>query len=87
MQRRGRVLRLHDDKDEALIYDMIVIPVLQELDDSTKEYKCEKSLVESEVKRLLEFAKDSKSFDDILLNTELINICDFFNINLEEIIK
>lgn len=87
VQRRGRVLRLHDNKDEALIYDMIVIPVLEELDDSTKEYKCEKSLVASEIRRLLEFAKDSKSFDDILLNTELINICDFFNINLEEILN
>ena len=87
IQRRGRVLRLHDDKKEALIYDMIVIPILEDLNDSEKEYKTEANLVKGEVRRLIEFAKDSLSLDEVLLNKDLIKVCDFFKINIDEFLK
>ncbi|MGM0634615.1 MAG: DEAD/DEAH box helicase family protein [Bacteroidota bacterium] len=85
VQRRGRVLRLHEEKKQALIYDMIVIPLLKDLSDNTKEYKCEKNLVKSEIRRLIEFAKDSNNYDETLLNKNLIRICNFFKININEL--
>ena len=36
-----------------------------------------------EIRRLVEFAKDSKSIDDVLLNKDLIKVCDFFKINIK----
>lgn len=87
IQRRGRVLRLHENKKKATIYDMIVIPLLSELNDSSKEYNCEKKLVESELRRLIDFAKDSLSLDEVLLNKGLIEVCDFFNIDMSKFIN
>jgi superfamily II DNA or RNA helicase len=87
VQRRGRVLRLHDNKEKAIIYDMIVIPLLSELNDNSKEYNCEKNLVESELKRLIDFAKDSLSYDDVLLNKDLNSVCEFFKIDMNKYIN
>lgn len=81
VQRRGRVLRLHKQKKIATIYDMIVIPKI-DLSNDNGEYSCEKGLVEGEVRRLIEFAKDSKNLDEILQNNELISIADHYEINL-----
>ena len=50
IQRRGRVLRLHEDKDYAYIYDPLVLP----LESSDMDDK--KNLGISMVERSLEFA-------------------------------
>ena len=81
VQRRGRVLRLHKQKEIATIYDMIVIPKI-DLSNNNGEFSCEKGLVEGEIRRLIEFAKDSKNLDEILQNSELISIADHYEINL-----
>ncbi|WP_304131755.1 DEAD/DEAH box helicase family protein [Mesonia mobilis] len=80
VQRRGRVLRLHEKKEIATIYDMIVIP--SSSTSSEAEYNCEKGLVEGELRRLMEFAKDSKNLDKTLNNQQLITIADHYKINL-----
>lgn len=61
IQRRGRVLRTHPDKHMATIHDLIVIP-----DNYFKEgcYTLERSLVESEIKRVRNFASLSENLND-----------------------
>lgn len=87
VQRRGRVLRLHKNKSEALIFDMIVIPTIEDIKNTANEFNCERGLVIGEIRRLIEFAKDSRSLDNILLNKELIRICDFFKIEINDFLK
>jgi DNA phosphorothioation system restriction enzyme len=52
IQRRGRILRPHPDKNRATLFDMIVMP--PELDRET--WQVEKNLLKRELKRFVEFA-------------------------------
>jgi superfamily II DNA or RNA helicase len=52
IQRRGRVLRPHPNKERATIYDMIVLP--PDLDRETIEV--ERNLLRKELRRFVEFA-------------------------------
>ncbi|MDJ0737546.1 MAG: DNA phosphorothioation system restriction enzyme [Nostocaceae cyanobacterium] len=52
IQRRGRVLRPHPNKERATIFDMIVLP--PDLDRSTLEV--ERNLLKKELRRFVEFA-------------------------------
>ena len=53
VQRRGRVLRKHLNKEHATIYDMVVVPSISDEQPS----KAEKTLMERELKRYLEFSR------------------------------
>lgn len=57
IQRRGRILRPYPGKQEATLFDMIVMP--PELDRDTLQV--EKSLLQKEFKRFLEFAELAKN--------------------------
>ena len=57
IQRRGRVLRKADNKKYAKIYDFLCFPLIN--DKSSKEHKMEKSLIENQLSRLLEFSEIS----------------------------
>ena len=35
------------------------------------------------MRRLIEFAKDSMNMDDVVYNSELVKICDFFEIDIK----
>lgn len=63
IQRRGRVLRTHKDKRFAIIHDLIVIP-----DNVFDEdcYSFERNLVESELKRVRDFALLSENLNDTI---------------------
>lgn len=61
IQRRGRILRLHENKEVAKIYDMIVIP---QTDDGLE--KAEINLIRKELKRYFEFAIDAKNAEDAI---------------------
>lgn len=77
IQRRGRVLRTHKDKRFAVIHDLIVIP------DNVFDEECfalEKSLVESELKRVRDFALLSENLDDT--DNELHDILIHYNLSL-----
>lgn len=52
IQRRGRILRPHPNKDKANLFDMIVMP--PELDRET--WEIERNLLKKELKRFIEFA-------------------------------
>jgi len=58
IQRRGRVLRKAPGKEFARIYDFIVLPCSDSTTD-IGERKMERALVESELKRVAEFASSS----------------------------
>lgn len=58
IQRRGRVLRLSDGKDEAVIYDLVVVPDPSG-DDSL--FKTEQGEVAKELRRIRDFAEMSEN--------------------------
>ncbi|QHT68698.1 DEAD/DEAH box helicase family protein [Rhodocytophaga rosea] len=85
IQRRGRLLRLHKDKVRALIYDMIVIPKIFGEKDHEEFFQIERKLVRNELMRVGYFAKLSENFYDTL--KELNDICRFYKLDLDTIIK
>jgi len=60
IQRRGRILRTHNDKKNAFIYDMIVVPDILKI-KSDANIAMEKSILQSELRRVYEFASLSKN--------------------------
>ncbi len=59
IQRRGRVLRKHPDKDKAIIHDLIVIPKQNE---NSPTFNIEKSLIREELVRVIYFASLAKNY-------------------------
>lgn len=70
IQRRGRVLRYHDKKKHAYIYDMIVKPVLDVTTTDPNQIKLEKNILISELRRLVNFAVLAENKLDCLQNLE-----------------
>ena len=77
IQRRGRILRTHPDKHEAVIHDLIVIPEVNEASDS---YRMEQKLVENELKRVRNFALLSENVNDTI--QELDYTLGYYNLSL-----
>lgn len=83
IQRRGRLLRLHKDKPFATIFDMVVIP---KLDDNNKElFNMERNLVKNELRRVGYFASLSMNFYDS--RNSLEQVCRKYNLDLDTIIN
>ncbi|MEX0723914.1 MAG: DEAD/DEAH box helicase family protein [Gracilimonas sp.] len=87
IQRRGRVLRTHDDKKFAKIYDLIVSPALDELeivDDA--QVNIEKKIFQNELRRVINFlALATNRYE--LVEGEFGKKCEEFGIdNLKELI-
>jgi superfamily II DNA or RNA helicase len=61
IQRRGRVLRQHEDKDRARIYDFIVVPPREHFDDLLD---AEKTLIRTQLDRHEEFARTAVNADE-----------------------
>ena len=77
IQRRGRVLRTHKDKKFAIIHDLIVIP------DNVFDEECyalEKSLVQSELRRVRDFALLSENLNDT--DNELNEVLNHYNLSI-----
>lgn len=77
IQRRGRVLRTHKDKRFAIIHDLIVIP------DNVFDEECyvlEKSLVQSELRRVRDFALLSENLNDT--DNELQEVLNHYNLSI-----
>lgn len=62
IQRRGRILRPHDGKKEATLFDMIVIPPVLERDI----WEIERSLLKKELKRFMEFASLANNAEEAI---------------------
>jgi superfamily II DNA or RNA helicase len=69
VQRRGRVLRHFTDKKKAIIYDIIVIPNINE-STSKDFYDLEKKILTKELIRYKEFADDSLNTTECMKKIE-----------------
>lgn len=83
IQRRGRLLRKHKDKPYATIYDMVVIPKLN--DNNVELFNMEKNLVHNELRRVGYFASLALNFYDS--KQALENVCSKYNLDLDTIIN
>lgn len=72
IQRRGRVLRTHKDKEFAIIYDLIVKPIFSQTNTDEALTKMEKNIFLSELRRLVNFAVLSENKDQSLKNLEAL---------------
>jgi superfamily II DNA or RNA helicase len=83
IQRRGRLLRKHNDKAFATIYDMVVVPRIY--DSNEEYYSMEKNMVKNELQRVAYFASLSMNYYDSRDN--LVNVCEKYDLNLDQIIE
>lgn len=89
IQRRGRVLRKFKGKEFAVIYDLIVKPVIDHTDTDERLKKIERNIFLSELKRLVNFSVLSENKDSCLNSLESlcydmdIDIYDLANKELE----
>jgi superfamily II DNA or RNA helicase len=77
IQRRGRILRKHNDKPFAYIHDLVVIP---EVNPNSDSYVMERSMLKKELERVHNFASLSENSShtiDVLLDT-----MNHYNLNL-----
>lgn len=77
VQRRGRILRKHKDKYRAVIHDLIVAPWISTAEES---YKMERNMLETELKRVRDFASLSENAD--YAYTELEDITSYYNLTV-----
>jgi len=80
IQRRGRVLRLHKDKIQAIIHDLVVVP---EVGAEESNYEMERNLVKKELERVVDFANLAMNKTDTYETFK--NILDFYNLNLNDL--
>ncbi len=84
IQRRGRLLRKHDDKNFAYIYDMIVVPNFRANNFSKQFYEMERSLVRGELSRVAYFA--SLATNTHFATESLKELSNYYNLSLSELI-
>jgi superfamily II DNA or RNA helicase len=80
IQRRGRILRTHDDKDFAVIHDLVVIPDFESSSKESDTFKTERSQVKKELERVMYFATLSEN----PYETEEVfkEVCDFYELDI-----
>lgn len=83
IQRRGRVLRIHKDKKQAIIYDLIVKPTLEHTNTDESFSKMEKNIFLSELRRFVNFAVLSENKDESLAKLE--SLCYDLEIDIYEL--
>lgn len=79
IQRRGRVLRLHDQKVHATIHDLVVVP---EINESESNYNMERNLVKKELERVVDFSNLAMNKMDTY--EALKNVLDYYDLNLND---
>lgn len=77
IQRRGRILRTHPDKHNAIIHDLVVAPIIN---SDQNNYNMERNLIKNELQRVRDFAKLSENAD--YAYNELKDILSFYNLSL-----
>lgn len=77
VQRRGRILRTHPQKQFAYIHDLVVIPLINSNSDN---YRMEKSMLKKELERVNNFALLAEN-SSYTINT-LLDTMNYYNLNL-----
>ena len=78
IQRRGRILRKHKDKKDAIIHDFIVVPPLKKSYNSETMEELKKSVLRREMPRFVEFS--SAAINEFESRERIINILDRFDL-------
>ena len=79
IQRRGRILRTHDEKSMAYIHDLVVVPYI---DYDAESFQMERSLLKRELQRVSDFAQlaCNSSYTENVLQ----EIIEYYDLNLYE---
>jgi superfamily II DNA or RNA helicase len=77
VQRRGRILRRHPEKQFAYIHDLVVIP---EVSPSSDSYEMERSMLKKELIRVNNFASLSENSSHTV--NVLLDTMNYYNLNL-----
>ena len=77
VQRRGRILRNHQEKQFAYIHDLVVIP---EINPNSESYKMERSMLKKELERVNNFALLSENSSHTI--NVLLDTMNYYNLNL-----
>lgn len=85
IQRRGRLLRKHDDKTFAKIYDIIVVPDYKSQFYNSQFFEMEKSLVRNEMTRVAYFASLATNYNESRQGIE--DILEFYNLEVSALIE
>jgi superfamily II DNA or RNA helicase len=82
IQRRGRVLRKHTDKQKATVYDLVVVPNMTE-DENTSIFRLERSMLRNELERVVHFAFMAMNIYEVIDTFK--PICDYYKLDIYEI--
>ena len=82
IQRRGRLLRRHEDKKFAYIYDMVVVPDFHSPHYDRRFWMMEKHLVENEMRRVANFGYLASNYYTGVLSM-LDEVVGFYEIDLD----
>jgi len=85
IQRRGRLLRRHEDKTFAYIYDMVVVPNFHSSHYDRRFWTIEKNLVKNEMRRVANFGYLASNYYTGALSM-LGEVVRFYEINLDEMV-
>ena len=77
IQRRGRILRTHKQKDYAVIHDLVVVP---DINNGLESYNLEKKMIKTELERVRNFALLSENRSSSIL--ELDTILNHYSLSL-----
>jgi superfamily II DNA or RNA helicase len=80
IQRRGRILRNHPEKKNAVIHDLVVIPDYENLNEDSESFELEKSMVKTELVRVMYFASLAKN--PYFTEDVFSNVCEHYNLNI-----
>jgi superfamily II DNA or RNA helicase len=80
IQRRGRILRKHPDKYNAVIHDLVVIPDLTISHSGSDTFEVEKKMVRTELERVMYFA--SLSMNPYHTEEVFADICGHYGLNI-----
>lgn len=71
IQRRGRILRLHPSKKNAIIFDLFVVP-FKDAQNEVPLNEVEKRIIQSELERIRFFAEDATNKEEIIKKLNII---------------
>jgi superfamily II DNA or RNA helicase len=80
IQRRGRILRKHPDKEFAVIHDLVVLPDFEAQTAEEGAFELEKGLVRKELERVMYFA--SLSRNPYFTEDVFAAVCSYYNLNI-----
>lgn len=80
IQRRGRILRKHVDKHDALIHDLVVIPDYEKSNESSDTFRIERNMLKTELERVMYFA--SLAINPYYTEEVFKEVCVHYNLNI-----